>query len=236
MTAGDLQNGTPLRRSRLKDAGWSVGVAALVNLLILGAMVRLNEKIRLSRPQEPVVRLVTLPDAAERPPKPAPPRQDPAPEPQVMTVVLDMTPPPMPQPQVAPVHLALAVPQVTAVFHAPVAVQAETAPVARESRPVMQENQVDQPPRELAGNPVPRYPPAARRRGLEGVVVVRLLINTDGRVESVEYLEHQGDRDFRDAVDRVVSGWRFTPAMHQGQPVKVWGIKTFRFELGDRGS
>ncbi|MBI5059590.1 energy transducer TonB [candidate division KSB1 bacterium] len=31
---------------------------------------------------------------------------------------------------------------------------------------------------------------------------------------------------------RVISNWRFTPAMQQGTPVGVWVVVPFKFRLG----
>jgi protein TonB len=90
-------------------------------------------------------------------------------------------------------------------------------------------DQVDQPPREPAGNAQPEFPERERRLGIEGEVVVRLLIDTTGRVEQIEFVS--GPAAFRVAVERVAKSWRFEPARHRGQIVKVWGIKEVGFKL-----
>ncbi|MEM9799396.1 MAG: TonB family protein [Planctomycetota bacterium] len=89
--------------------------------------------------------------------------------------------------------------------------------------------QVDRPPRPLAGNADPVYPSRERRRGTEGSVSVRLLIDERGRVAEIEVTAGRGA--FVKAVRKAVAGWRFTPPEHRGRPVQVWGVKTFKFEL-----
>jgi len=95
--------------------------------------------------------------------------------------------------------------------------------------------EVDEPPRDLAiRHPV--YPSFARRRGLEGHVTVKLLIDEEGRVQQANVLEVKGHPGFRRAVLRVASSWRFTPPRHRGRRVRVWAVKTVRFDLeGPRG-
>jgi protein TonB len=88
-------------------------------------------------------------------------------------------------------------------------------------------DRVDQPPREPAGNAKPRYPGRERELGVEGTVVLRILIDERGRVADVEVVS--GPETFRRAVLDVVRTWRFEPARHQGRVVKVWGVKEVVF-------
>jgi len=71
----------------------------------------------------------------------------------------------------------------------------------------------------LPGNPRPEYPPAARRRALEGRTVVRAVVAVDGRVASVE-LRHSSSHELLDraALD-AVRRWRFAPAKRGEQAV-----------------
>jgi len=72
-----------------------------------------------------------------------------------------------------------------------------------------------------AGNAPPRYPRAARRRGLEGRVVVEATIDPAGRVVAANVQESSGygllDRAALDAIKR----WRFEPAERDGRPVEA---------------
>lgn len=87
--------------------------------------------------------------------------------------------------------------------------------------------EVDQPPREPAGNAKPVYPAREKQLGIEGTVLLRLLIDERGRVADVEVIS--GGMAFRNAVLQVARSWRFEPARHQGRATKVWGVKEVSF-------
>lgn len=68
----------------------------------------------------------------------------------------------------------------------------------------------------------PDYPRRARSQGIEGLVLVRLIIGADGRVEpdSTRILRSVPELDA--AAIAAVSQWRFSPALGRtGQPVRV---------------
>jgi protein TonB len=68
----------------------------------------------------------------------------------------------------------------------------------------------------------PNYPRRARSQGIEGLVLVRLIIGIDGRVEpeSTRILRSVPELDA--AAIAAVTQWRFSPAIgRQGQPVRV---------------
>lgn len=68
----------------------------------------------------------------------------------------------------------------------------------------------------------PSYPRRARSQGIEGLVMVRLIIGTDGRVEPESTRILRSVPELDDAAIAAVSQWRFSPAIgHQGQPVRV---------------
>lgn len=77
---------------------------------------------------------------------------------------------------------------------------------------------------------VPYYPPAARRAGTEGAVVIRGIVRRDGRIDDVEIIRDLpnglGD-SARDAVRR----WRFRPATYRGEPIDVYYTVTVNFRL-----
>jgi len=88
----------------------------------------------------------------------------------------------------------------------------------------------DTPPTELTNLP-PRYPEVARRRGIEGYVIVRLLIGDQGEVQDTEILKVSGHAAFRQEVLRMADRWRFSAPSHEGRPIRVWAVKTIRFRL-----
>lgn len=63
--------------------------------------------------------------------------------------------------------------------------------------------------RPLPGNPQPRYPSLARRRGEEGRVLLRLTVDTTGRVEAVSIARSSGYELLDQEAQRTVARWRF---------------------------
>lgn len=70
-----------------------------------------------------------------------------------------------------------------------------------------------------------------QKRGIEGWVKVKFLVNESGRVDSVDVLDCSPEKIFDDAVVACVSSWRFEPGTVDGTPVNVWAETTIRFEL-----
>ncbi len=80
---------------------------------------------------------------------------------------------------------------------------------------------------------LPGYPTAARRAGREGIVKVRVLLDTDGNPASVMVLETSGYEDFDTAAAQAVKKWRFSPARRGGKPVASFHDVRIRFRLYD---
>ncbi len=81
--------------------------------------------------------------------------------------------------------------------------------------------------------PEPRYPCDALLGGMEGTVVLQVLVGSDGR--ALEVRVHQGSRHrvLDDAARRqVLRHWRFRPAMQDGRPVQAVGLVPVEFRLG----
>lgn len=69
---------------------------------------------------------------------------------------------------------------------------------------------------------LPSYPRQARARGIEGLVLVRLIIGTDGRVEPENARVLQSVPALDAAALAAVRQWRFSPAIGlHGRPVRV---------------
>lgn len=77
-----------------------------------------------------------------------------------------------------------------------------------------------------------RYPEIARQSGIEGRVVAKVLVGTDGSVLKVGGVS--GPEVFRDEVADKVMNLSFTPALQNGQPVKCWVSVPFNFTLGGK--
>lgn len=78
---------------------------------------------------------------------------------------------------------------------------------------------------------VPVYPELPRRIRLQGEVSVEVIISPEGRVESVRVVS--GHPLLVEAAREAARGWRFEPTFLNGVPVRVTGVITFVFKLGE---
>lgn len=86
-------------------------------------------------------------------------------------------------------------------------------------------------PRLIKPAAMPAYPEGARKEKVTGVVLIRLVIGTDGTVLSATALKSPDERLTRAAV-AAVEQWRFEPARRDdGTPVKVLYVVTLKFAL-----
>lgn len=76
----------------------------------------------------------------------------------------------------------------------------------------------------------PAYPPLAVRAGIEGRVVVNMLVGKDGHVREVA-LVHSTAECLNDAALDAARGFVFTPAYMNNGPVTVWVTVPFNFKL-----
>ncbi len=89
-------------------------------------------------------------------------------------------------------------------------------------------------PRPLAGpgtHPRPRYPYAARLRGEQGRVVLRVEVDAAGAVRAVSIEASSGSRRLDRAALRAVRRWRFAPATAGGRPVPGEVLVPITFRL-----
>lgn len=80
-------------------------------------------------------------------------------------------------------------------------------------------------------NPLPPYPLLARRRGLEGVAVLRAHVDDSGRCTELKLAHSSGHQVLDDAALRTVRDWRFQPARVAGVAVDAWVDIPVRFVL-----
>lgn len=78
---------------------------------------------------------------------------------------------------------------------------------------------------------LPSYPMIARRHGLEGTVVLRLLVKETGNVGEVVVDAPSGCADLDKAAIEAVRKWRFVPATRGGVAVAVWIRQPVTFRL-----
>lgn len=86
-------------------------------------------------------------------------------------------------------------------------------------RPVETRTGITRGARVAAENRPPEYPFAARRRGLEGRVLLRVEVDRAGAVERVTVTGSSGHGLLDEAARRAVGEWRFLPAMVAGEAV-----------------
>lgn len=82
-----------------------------------------------------------------------------------------------------------------------------------------------------AANPIPGYPPAARRRGIEGKVVLDVLVSAEGQALSVEIARSSGSPLLDEAACDTISRWRFRPAMREKVAVQARATVPVQFSL-----
>jgi protein TonB len=83
-------------------------------------------------------------------------------------------------------------------------------------------------------NPPPDYPPSARRRRLEGSVVLDVDVLEDGTCGGVRLVEGEEGSGFARSAVEAVRGWRFQPATRGGRPVRAVERIRFVFKLSAR--
>ena len=100
--------------------------------------------------------------------------------------------------------------------------------------PVLPSNPNPQPSTRLeyASAPAPTYPRDMLLDGKEGTVVLKVLVDVDGKPLTVEIERSSGHRKLDDAARRqVLRKWMFLPAIRDGQAVQVYGIVPVSFSL-----
>jgi len=77
----------------------------------------------------------------------------------------------------------------------------------------------------------PIYPDIAWRAGIEGLVMVKVLVGKDGRVQDVLLVDTVQVPMLNDAALTAARQWVFTPGLDNGRPVACWTVIPFRFRL-----
>jgi protein TonB len=75
----------------------------------------------------------------------------------------------------------------------------------------------------------PVYPQIARTAGLEGTVLVRVLVGKDGKVKNVIFIE--GPEGLKSAAEDCARTAVFKPALMDHKPVEVWVLMPVTFRL-----
>lgn len=78
---------------------------------------------------------------------------------------------------------------------------------------------------------IPRYPESARRAGIEGTALLKLLVLADGGVASVTIARSAGHADLDHAAVQAIRRWRFEPARRDHLAVTAWVMLPVEFRL-----
>ena len=78
-------------------------------------------------------------------------------------------------------------------------------------------------------NPV--YPPASRRAGEQGTVMVRVLVTERGLPGQLQVLKSSGHPRLDEAALDAIRKWRFKPAKNGATPILSWTRVQVKFEL-----
>ena len=84
--------------------------------------------------------------------------------------------------------------------------------------------------------PRPDYPDSARREGHEGRVLLRVLVDDQGRSKRVEINSSSGNEALDRAAAEAIKRWRFHPARYGDKPVESWLRIPIEFRLADANS
>lgn len=218
-------------------------LAAAVNALLLLALTWLQR----GRPTDtaplrvrPAVRHDVVrprPLRVPSPPRPEPPKRPPEP------LKLPRPKPVLerPKPQFAPMQAMLLKADLTPLklrdaLDVPVVVPPEDAefqtstPVATPYRLEYAIGEVDEPPKQIR-HVRPRYPSAAERKRIQGLVRIAFTVDTRGRVGKIEVLDSQPPGIFDEAAIGSARRWRFVPGKVEGKPVNTRCSIVVRFRL-----
>lgn len=80
--------------------------------------------------------------------------------------------------------------------------------------------------------PEPRYPEIAKKIGLDKdiTIKVRFLIGYNGHVEEIKFYDDIEKFGFRNEVNKALNQWKSTPITVNGDKVKLYFYKKFKFE------
>ncbi|GAB4330980.1 MAG: energy transducer TonB [Calditrichia bacterium] len=101
-------------------------------------------------------------------------------------------------------------------------------PPPQEEEPIVEFYALSEKP-EVIKRVEPVYPELARKAGIEGMVVVKVLIGTKGDVEKVEVIKSHPMLD--EAAVTAAKQFKFKPGKQRERFVKVWMTIPFTFKL-----
>ena len=214
-------SGSGSRLPGVAPSASSIAGVAAAHAAVLFLLLTIVPAERLVEFVQPLtVRLIEL--APEAPPPPPPPKAQPVrPRPAPARILAVETP--APPAAEAPVFTVPTPPAPVAAPPGPNPAPAPPAPPA----PVTQAR-FDA---DYLKNPKPAYPPASRRLGEEGKVVLRVHVSAEGRPTAVELKGSSGFARLDAAARAAVEQWRFVPARRGDEAIAAWVLVPIVFSL-----
>ena len=77
----------------------------------------------------------------------------------------------------------------------------------------------------------PVYPENAKAAGVQGTVVLHVIVSKDGRPLLLQVLNSQIDPELARAAVEAVNQWRYQPTLLNGEPVEIDTTITVNFKL-----
>jgi periplasmic protein TonB len=80
-------------------------------------------------------------------------------------------------------------------------------------------------------NPAPDYPSHAKRRNMEGTVILEVSVSAEGTAQTVRIAESSGFSLLDESAKNAVSRWKFIPAKRGGESVEARVMVPIEFRL-----
>lgn len=94
---------------------------------------------------------------------------------------------------------------------------------------IFEEGETDEPAIPLHQPPIP-YPERAQELEIEGILECILVIDTNGKVASIDIVRSPHS-SFTSIAKKIIGSWRFKPARNKGVPVKIRVRQVIEFAL-----
>ena len=179
-------------------------------------------------PSEPRPEPIAQPEPAPEPITQAPPETRPKPAAPPEPAPAPTTPPPS-QPTARPQPAPSSQTQAKRSDTASAATQDNAANTTTATQPSAADTEWT--PAKVLHNPEPRYPVQARRRGLQGEVVLEVQILANGQPGEIDIVAGSGHALLDQAALAALRDWRFQPARQGGRAVSATLHVPVRFEL-----
>lgn len=87
---------------------------------------------------------------------------------------------------------------------------------------------------EVKKSVAPWYPEVLKKAGIEGKVIVKVVIDETGKVEKAEVVQTSDER-FNQAAIEAINKWEFSPVYKEGKPARAEVVVPFKFVLQEKG-